>query len=49
MEYFIFAAMGYLISTFADLKKIKDLKEENEILCNELAIIKADNGIIDIN
>ena len=48
MEYFVFAAMGYLISTLADLSKIKELKDENEVLCNELAKVKSENGIVDI-
>ena len=48
MEYFLFCALGYVISTIADITKIKELKDENEILCNELAKIKAENNIIDI-
>ena len=48
MEYFLFCALGYVISTIADMKKINELKDENYKLNSEVAQLKADSGIVDI-
>ena len=44
----LFMALGYIYSTIADYKFIKEKKEENEELYKELADIKAEKGIIEL-